>query len=98
MANARKPAKPGQTDNEIAHRLAELVGNTVSVLGEHFEGVVIIGTYRDSAGRQRATVWNDGNEYAAYGAAKDYVLTSEANMKHGTFAPSGQTGPDEVEK
>lgn len=88
MANARKsPAKSGESDREIHEQLNAVARNLVARAGEHFESVSLFVTYRDSHGKQRACVWTDGGDYAAYACAKDYVIRAEEEMRTGTFAP-----------
>ncbi len=84
--------KPGQSDTQIHERLDAVARDCSARLGEHFEGIVVIAAYRDSFGRQRATTWIDGGEYAGYAAAKDYVIRAEERMRLGTFAP-GEIDP-----
>lgn len=81
----RKPQEAGRSDAQEWERLNGIARDLCARAGEHFEGVVMIGVFRDSKGNQRSHTWIDGGEHAAFGAAKAYVLRAEERMRLGTF-------------
>lgn len=75
------PAPAGLDDEEIGERARQVANDCAARLGEHYESVVIITLRKTSAGNFTRGTVIDGNDYAAYAAAKAYVLAEEKKMR-----------------